>query len=140
LLLTYYLWEIANNKTLVCEKLSASWYFFSRISILQNIVWFGEVFSGLDRKDHCHLVGYQPINFRSQIGQKEAHIRQSAGHLTNSRNEILADPQDICVAAEHQQIVNLDQPNEGLRATGKHCSTHEQGVSNWYYLQKAVFV
>lgn len=78
-------------------------------------------------KDHCHLVGFQPINFRSQIGQKEAHIRQSAGHLTNSRNEILADPQDICVAAEHQQIVNLDQPNEGLRATGKHCSTHEQG-------------
>ncbi|KAK2355635.1 hypothetical protein P8452_75679 [Trifolium repens] len=82
-------------------------------------------------KGHCHLVGYQPINFRSQIGQNEGHIRQSSGQLTNSPNELLADPQDIFLAAGHQQVVNLDHPDEHFRATDKQRSTHEQcGISS----------
>jgi hypothetical protein len=81
-------------------------------------------------KGHCHLVGYQPINFRSQIGQNEGHIRQSSGQLTNSPNELLADPQDIFLAAGHQQVVNLDHPDEHFRATDKQRSTHEQCVSS----------
>ncbi|GAU31201.1 hypothetical protein TSUD_210580 [Trifolium subterraneum] len=85
----------------------------------------------VDRKGHCHLVGYQPINFKSQIGQNEGHVRQSAGQLTNSQNELLADPQDIFLAAGHQQVVNLDQPDEDFRATDNQPSTHEQcGISS----------
>ncbi|PNY10695.1 MORC family CW-type zinc finger protein 4-like, partial [Trifolium pratense] len=69
-------------------------------------------------KGHCHLVGYQPIGYQP--------IRQSAGQLTNSQNVLLADPQDIFLASGHQQVVNLDQPDEDFRATDKQCSTHEQ--------------
>ncbi|XP_004509325.1 protein MICRORCHIDIA 2-like [Cicer arietinum] len=78
-------------------------------------------------KEHCHLVGYQPLNFRSQM-LKEARIRQSAGHPNNSRNELI---EDICLEAEHQEVLNLDQPNEGLPATWNQSLIHEQcGISS----------
>ncbi|XP_050916422.1 protein MICRORCHIDIA 1 [Lathyrus oleraceus] len=64
-------------------------------------------------KGHCQLVGYQLIGYMPLV-QKEAQIRQSAGHLTNSQNESLADPQEIWSAAKHQQVLNLDEPNEGF--------------------------
>lgn len=51
--------------------------------------------------------------------RKEAQIRQSAEHSTNSQNELLADQQDICLVAEHQEILNLDQPIVSLPATDK---------------------
>lgn len=58
---------------------------------------------------------------------KEARIRQSAGHPNNSRNELI---EDICLEAEHQEVLNLDQPNEGLPATWNQSLIHEQCVSS----------
>ncbi|KAK7262898.1 hypothetical protein RJT34_30479 [Clitoria ternatea] len=62
-------------------------------------------------KGHCHLVGYQPLNFRSQNVQKEAHTGKPVGHSTKSQNQLLVDQQDVILVAEH--------PNEG-------CLNHEQ--------------
>ncbi|CAL5197531.1 unnamed protein product [Lathyrus oleraceus] len=89
-------------------------------------------------KGHCQLVGHQPIGYRPLM-QKEAQIRQSAGHLTNSQNESLADPQDIWSAAKHQQVLNLDEPNEGFHATGKQSSTYEQcGISSGASVSRSI--
>ncbi|XP_027345437.1 protein MICRORCHIDIA 1-like isoform X1 [Abrus precatorius] len=61
-------------------------------------------------KGHCHLVGYQPLNFRSQNVEKEARIQKSAGHSTNSQNELLADQGNIGLVIEHQNNLSLNQP------------------------------
>ncbi|KAK7251134.1 hypothetical protein RIF29_34068 [Crotalaria pallida] len=60
-------------------------------------------------KEKCYLVGYQPPNFRSQNAQK---------HSTKSQNELLADNQDICIVAEHQEDFGLEQPVVGLELQG----------------------
>ncbi|XP_061360859.1 protein MICRORCHIDIA 1-like [Gastrolobium bilobum] len=65
-------------------------------------------------KGHCHLVGFQPPNFRSQNVQKEVHIRQPAGRSTNSQNELLAEN------------FSFDQPIVSLPATGMQRLSHEQ--------------
>ncbi|KAE9607743.1 putative histidine kinase-like ATPase domain-containing protein [Lupinus albus] len=75
-------------------------------------------------KGHCHLVGYQPLNFKSQNAQKERHVRQSSGHSMNSQSELLADQQEICIGAEDH--LSLEQAVGGLAANGMHCSSHEQ--------------
>lgn len=61
-------------------------------------------------KGHCHLIGYQPPNFRSQNVLKEAHIRKSAGHSTTTQNQLLADQQDTGLVAEHQNDLSLNEP------------------------------
>ncbi|RDY06104.1 Protein MICRORCHIDIA 1, partial [Mucuna pruriens] len=78
------------------------------------------------RKGHCHLIGYQPLNFRSQNVAKEAHIRKSAGHSTNPQNQLLADQQDTDLVAEHQNNLSLNQPIMGHVVTGMQGSSHEQ--------------
>ncbi|KAK7360108.1 hypothetical protein VNO77_02084 [Canavalia gladiata] len=64
-------------------------------------------------KGHCHLVGYQPLNFRSQNVANKSRIRRSAGHSTNSQNELLADQQDIGLVAEHQNNQSLSHEQHG---------------------------
>ncbi|CAK8562193.1 unnamed protein product [Lathyrus sativus] len=72
-------------------------------------------------KGHCELLGYQPIGYRPQIVQK------------------VVDPQDICSTAKHQQVLNLDQPNEGFHATGKQSSTYEQhGISSGASVSRSI--
>ncbi|XP_057420313.1 protein MICRORCHIDIA 1-like isoform X1 [Lotus japonicus] len=56
-------------------------------------------------KGHCHLVGYQPLNFKSQNVQKETQIRQSAGRSTNTQNV-------------HQDDLYIDQTIAGATSTG----------------------
>ncbi|KAK7360111.1 hypothetical protein VNO77_02087 [Canavalia gladiata] len=77
-------------------------------------------------KGHCHLVGYQPSNFRSKNEEKQAHIRQSAGHSTNSQKELLADQLDIGLAAEHRNNLSSNQPIAGLAVTSMQCLSHEK--------------
>ncbi|KAF7828908.1 protein MICRORCHIDIA 1-like [Senna tora] len=59
-------------------------------------------------KGHCHLVGFQPPNFKSHNVQKERILQQSSGHLSRSRNELPTLQRDI--ATEHQEDTSLDQP------------------------------
>lgn len=77
---------------------------------------FGEICSELDRKCHCHLVGYQLPNFRSQNVQKERNIQHSTGRLSKSQNQLATDQRDIDIAEEHQEYSSLDQPTVGLPA------------------------
>ncbi|KAG5050882.1 hypothetical protein JHK87_003080 [Glycine soja] len=75
-------------------------------------------------REHCHLVGYQPPNLKSQKNVvKEAHIRKSAEHSTNPQNQLLADQQDTSLVAEHQS--GLSQSVVGLAVTGMQGLSHE---------------
>ncbi|KAL5122621.1 Protein MICRORCHIDIA 1 [Glycine soja] len=75
-------------------------------------------------REHCHLVGYQPPNLKSQKNVvKEAHIRKSAEHSTNPQNQLLADQQDTRLVAEHQS--GLSQSVVGLAVTGMQGLRHE---------------
>lgn len=77
-------------------------------------------------KGHCHLIGYQPLNFRSQNVVKQAHIRKSAGRSTSPQNQLLDDQQDTALVAEHQNDPSLDEPIVGLAVTDTHGLSHEQ--------------
>ncbi|KAK7386554.1 hypothetical protein VNO78_26883 [Psophocarpus tetragonolobus] len=76
-------------------------------------------------KDHCHLIGYQPLNFRSQK-VKEAHIQKLAEHSTNPQNQLLSDQQDAGLVTKHRSNLSLNQPIVDLEAAGMQGSIHEQ--------------
>ncbi|CAJ1942451.1 unnamed protein product [Sphenostylis stenocarpa] len=75
-------------------------------------------------KGHCHLIGYQPSNFRSENGIKEAHNQKSAEHSTNPQNELFVNQQVTGRVAEHRNTLN--QPVVGLDVTGMQDLSHEK--------------
>ncbi|OIV93744.1 hypothetical protein TanjilG_07647 [Lupinus angustifolius] len=44
----------------------------------------------------------------------------------NSQSELLADQQEICIGADDQDNLSLEQAVGGLAVNGMHCSSHEQ--------------
>ena len=95
--------------------------------ILNIMSWH---YSGLDRKGHCHLVGYQPVDFRSQKAQKERQLQQSGGSLSSSLNQLPADRQVIDIVSEHQEVLSSNQPIVDLPANGVQDLNNEQHVSS----------
>ncbi|QCD81795.1 Histidine kinase-like ATPase [Vigna unguiculata] len=77
-------------------------------------------------KGHCHLIGYQPLDFRSQNVVKEAQIRKSAEHSTNPQNELPSDQQFTGVVPEHRNTLSLNQTIVDLDVTGVQDLSHEQ--------------
>ncbi|XP_054824316.1 protein MICRORCHIDIA 2-like isoform X2 [Prosopis cineraria] len=66
-------------------------------------------------KSHCHLVGYQPPNFKSRNVPHGSEVQHSTGHLSKSQDESLAVQRAIGMA-EHQEDSSLDQSIAGLPA------------------------
>ncbi|KAL2333755.1 hypothetical protein Fmac_014968 [Flemingia macrophylla] len=79
-------------------------------------------------KGYCHLIGYQPLNFRSQNAVKVAH--KSAGHSTNPQNRLLADQQDTGLVTVQQNNPSLEQPTVGRALINMQDLNHEQLVSS----------
>ncbi|XP_017436584.1 protein MICRORCHIDIA 1 isoform X2 [Vigna angularis] len=77
-------------------------------------------------KGHCHLIGYQPLDFRSQNVVKEAQIRKSAEHSTNPQNELPSDKHLTGVVPEHRNTQSLNQTIVDLDVTGVQDLSHEQ--------------
>ncbi|KAI4314800.1 hypothetical protein L6164_027672 [Bauhinia variegata] len=80
-------------------------------------------------KGHCHLVGYQPPNFKSQNVQKEVHLQRLARHESKSHNELPADQQHIDLVSDHEDL-SSDQPIVGLQPDGVHYLNNEQHVTS----------
>jgi len=91
-------------------------------------------FSGINRKGHCHLIGYQPQIFKSQNLVKEAQIRKSAELSTNPQNELPSDQQVTGVVPQHPNTLSLNQTIVGLDVTGMQDLSRKQIVSCWHYL------
>ncbi|KAI4327667.1 hypothetical protein L6164_020100 [Bauhinia variegata] len=81
-------------------------------------------------KGHCHLVGYQPPNFKPQEVQKEVHLQGLAGRLSKSHNELPADQHAINMVREHEEDLSSDQPIIDLRADDVHYLSNEQHVKS----------
>ncbi|WVZ25237.1 hypothetical protein V8G54_003781 [Vigna mungo] len=77
-------------------------------------------------KCHCHLIGYQPLDFRSQKVVKEAQLRKSAEHSTNPQNELPSDKQLTGVVPEHRNTLTLNQTIVDLDVTGVQDLSHDQ--------------
>lgn len=75
------------------------------------------------------MIGYQPLDFRSQNVVKEAQIRKSAEHSTNPQNELPSDKQLTGVVPEHRNTLTLNQTIVDLDVTGVQDLSHEQVVS-----------
>ncbi|XP_028774654.1 protein MICRORCHIDIA 2 [Neltuma alba] len=66
-------------------------------------------------KGHCHLVGYQPPNFKSHNATHGSKVQHSTGHLSKSQDKLLAVQKDIDVA-KRQEDTSLNQFIVGLPA------------------------
>ncbi|KAI9109779.1 hypothetical protein K1719_019409 [Acacia pycnantha] len=63
-------------------------------------------------KGHCHLVGYQPL-IKSHNVTHGSKVQHSTGHLSKSRDKLLAVQQDIGIA-EHEEDSSLHLSIVGL--------------------------
>lgn len=97
------------------------------MTIFDLLIFF--FFSGVNRKGHCHLIGYQPQNFRSQNLVKEPQIRKSAEHSTNPQNELPSYQQVNGMVPEHRNTLSLNQTIVGLDVTDMQDLSREQLVS-----------
>ncbi|KAL1369728.1 hypothetical protein HN51_000100 [Arachis hypogaea] len=66
----------------------------------------------------CHLVGYQPLNFKSQSAQKERQIQKSARRSTYPQIELLDDEEEINFAVGHGENPSSDYSIVNLPANG----------------------